>query len=109
MTVIKDGQGNVVLDYKSDLEQIVAALDVNAKQLGVDTNKIQTTYTNGELTRVKELGVADVLLTQSDLAYNTDGTLNTVTETINGKVSILTVNYVNGEIDPVNPVTRSVT
>lgn len=76
--------------------------------IGVNTHSLQTTYTNGNLTQTKEFDVNTTLLIQQDITYNADGTVNTLTETFNGKQHVTTLNYVNGSLDPVNPMTRSV-
>lgn len=52
-------------------------------------------FTNGVLTKVEELDGA-VVKKRTTLTYNTDETVNTVTEQTLGKTVITTVNYVNG-------------
>jgi hypothetical protein len=77
-------------------------------RIGENTVIFQTTYTNGNLTQTKEFDVNNKLILQSDITYNADGTVNTITESINGRQFITTLHYVNGSIDSVNPITRSV-
>lgn len=76
--------------------------------LGSNTHSLQTTYTNGNLTQAKELDFNNNTVSETDVTYNSDGTVHTITEITNGKTMITTLNYVNGALDPVNPYTRSV-
>lgn len=59
------------------------------------------TYTNGQLTKVEEKDGSVVKLS-SAITYNTDGTVNTITEVVNGKTVVSTLNYVNGEFSSVS-------
>lgn len=77
--------------------------------IGVNTNNFQTTYDgNGNLTQTKELDSNNVLLIQTDITYNGDGTVHTITETFNGKQHVTTLNYTSGSLSTTNPFTRSV-
>jgi hypothetical protein len=62
------------------------------------------TYTNGQLTKVEEKD-GSVVKASSTITYNTDGTVDTVTEVLNGKTVVSKLNYVNGEF---STVTRTV-
>lgn len=64
--------------------------------LGINNNTITPTYTNGQLTKVEEKNGTTVKAS-STLSYNADGTVNTLTELIDGKTVVTTLNYVNGE------------
>lgn len=70
---------------------------------------VQTTYTGANLTQVQEVDALGGAITRSVLTYNTDGTINTITETdAIGATSVTTIRYINGELDPANPLTRTV-
>jgi hypothetical protein len=62
------------------------------------------TYTNGVLTKVEEKD-GSVVKASSTITYNTDGTVDTVTEVLNAKTVVSKLNYVNGEF---STVTRTV-
>lgn len=94
---------------KSENTKVLASqLAESATLIGSNTSSLQTTYINGNLTQIKEFDVNDNLLFQNNITYNPDGTVNTMTETINGKKYLTTLNYVNEKLDPINPLTRSV-
>lgn len=75
---------------------------------GSNVRGIETIYTGDNLTTVKEKDASNGVITQTTLAYHPDGRVNTVTEVIGGTTYLTTLNYVNGDLDPANPVTRSV-
>lgn len=73
---------------------------VNEEINGVNTYKTIPTFTNGQLSKVEEKdGLA--VKSSSTLTYNSDGTVNTVSELINGKTVLSTFNYVNGEFSSI--------
>lgn len=71
---------------------------------------IRTRYTNGVIDRVQELDSLDAPVTQADLTWNASGFLQDVVELDElGVRHRITLNYdANGDLDPVNPVTRAV-
>jgi hypothetical protein len=62
------------------------------------------TYTNGQLTKIEEKD-GSVVKVSSTITYNTDGTVDTVTEVLNGKTVVSKLNYIIGEF---STVTRTV-
>ncbi|PEJ48209.1 hypothetical protein CN692_24185 [Bacillus sp. AFS002410] len=62
------------------------------------------TYTNGQLTKVEEKD-SSIVKVSSTITYNPDGTVDTVTEVLNGKTVVSKLNYINGEF---STVTRTV-
>lgn len=75
-----------------------------------DVVGIRTTFnTEGQITRVQELEALGSPVTQATMTWNPSGTLKDVTEVNElGATHLITLNYVNGELDLVNPVTRTV-
>jgi len=63
---------------------------------GINNFAVIPTYTNGQLTKVEEKSGNNVIQS-SAITYNTDGSINTVSEIINGKTVVTTLNYSNGE------------
>jgi hypothetical protein len=70
---------------------------------GINNYTITPTYTNGQLTKVDEKD-GSVVKTSSAITYNSDGTVNTVTELIDGKTVVSTLIYVNGEFSFISKV-----
>lgn len=68
---------------------------VKALELKTDTRSVQLTYTNGQLTTVKELDGTTVVKT-TNLAYDTNGNLIEVQETAGGTIVTTTLTYTNG-------------
>jgi hypothetical protein len=92
-----------------DNAQLATQMAESMSLIGVNTNSFQTTYdVNGNLTQTKELDSNNNLLIQTDITYNGDGTVHTITETFNGKQHVTTLNYTSGSISSTNPFTRSV-
>ncbi|MFY0760187.1 hypothetical protein AB1K32_15055 [Metabacillus dongyingensis] len=67
---------------------------------GLNDNTVTPTYTDGQLTLVEEKNGSTVKASTA-LTYNIDGTVNTITEIINGSTVISTLNYINGEFSSV--------
>jgi hypothetical protein len=104
IVLARGGEANL----NARLDKFSSSLAESMTKLGTNTHSLQTTYINGNLTQTKEFDINNNLILQNDITYNTDGTIHTITETINGKQYVTTLNYVNGGLDPVNPITRSV-
>jgi hypothetical protein len=89
----------------SEISGLQSSLDnVNAQLsdiASINNYSVIPTFTNGQLTKVEEKDGSLVKLSSS-LTYNTDGTVNTVTEVINGKTVVTTLNYINGEFSSVS-------
>jgi hypothetical protein len=76
---------------------------------GFSVSKITlTTGADGEITGIQEKNGSNIL-TNTSWTYNADGTINTVTEVIGTQTMVSTFHYVNGQLDPTNAITRSVT
>jgi hypothetical protein len=90
---IGDGTINHELAHKVDLDATNVSL---ADIMSLNNYTVIPTFTNGQLTKVEEKDGSTVKAS-STLTYNSDGTVNTVTELINGKTVITTLNYTNGE------------
>jgi antitoxin component YwqK of YwqJK toxin-antitoxin module len=59
----------------------------------INNNSMVPSYgTDGKLTKIEEISGSEVL-SSSVLAYNPNGSLNTITKTINGRTVITTINY----------------
>jgi hypothetical protein len=78
-------------DLASQLAQIAS----------INNYSVIPTYTNGQLTKVEEKD-GETVKASSTLTYNSDRTVNTVTELINGRTVVTTLNYVNGEFASVS-------
>jgi hypothetical protein len=97
---------------REELNANFRTLDAKAKEhatsladiASLNNYSVIPTYTNGQLTKVEEKD-GQTVKASSTLAYNSDGTVNTVTEVINGKTVVSTLNYVNGEF---SSITREV-
>jgi hypothetical protein len=111
MTIISNNlglnipEGSDVFNYDTFLKQNFEKIDTSLADIASLNNySVIPTYTNGQLTKVEEKD-GQTVKASSTLAYNPDGTVNTVTEVINGKTVVSTLNYVNGEF---SSITREV-
>jgi hypothetical protein len=78
-----------------------------AKATEIDINNYTTTPTfdaNGILTQVEETDGTTVKKRTTTLTYNSDGTVNTITDVLEGKTVVSTLNYTNGEFTSVTKV-----
>jgi hypothetical protein len=74
---------------------------VKALEHKTDTRTAALTYTNGNLTKVEEKDGATVVKT-TDLSYDVDGNLETVTETAGGVTVTTTLTYTDGDLTAVS-------
>jgi hypothetical protein len=79
-----------------------AALALSLAEIAsLNNNTVIPTYTDGQLTKVEEKD-GSVVKSSSTLTYNSDGTVNTVIDVINGQTVVSTLHYVNGEFSSVS-------
>jgi hypothetical protein len=71
------------------------------------SNVTFSTDANSNITGIQEKNGSNTLANTS-WTYNADGTVNTITEVIGSQTIVSTFHYVNGVLDPTNPITRSV-
>lgn len=85
------------------------ATAVNRNLLGVKMGSVLTTFDgNNNLTQVVEKDASSNTLITTNITYNADGTVNTVTEITNGHTYVTTLNYSGGTLSATTPVTRTV-
>lgn len=70
---------------------------------GINNHSILPTYTDGQLTAVEEKD-GETVVSSASITYNLDGTVNTVTEVVDGSTVVTTLNYVDGEFSSVSKV-----
>ena len=86
----------------NDLQNSIDATSVQLADIASQNNySVIPTYTNGQLTKVEEKDGSTVKA-PSTITYNSDGSVNTVTEVLNGKTVVTTLNYVNGEFSSIS-------
>jgi hypothetical protein len=96
-----NGQDEINIANLRNYQELVAT--PLADIASINNNTVIPTYTNGQLTKVEEKD-GSVVKASSTLTYNSDGTVNTVTELINGKTVVSTLNYVNGDFSSISRV-----
>ena len=69
--------------------------------MGLNNFNIIPTYTNDLLTKVEEKD-GDTIKSMSTITYNSDGTVKSVTDTLNGKSVMYTFNYVNDQLQSIS-------
>lgn len=72
-----------------------------AQSMNLTNYSTVPTFTDGVLTKVEELDGATVKK-RTTISYNADGSINTVTDVVDGKTVVSTMNYTNGEFSSVS-------
>jgi hypothetical protein len=106
---IGDGTANHQLAMQTDLDVTNANITENSNIIGLNSGSLTTTADgNGNLTQTVEKDMSGNTLVTTNITYNPDGTVHTVSEIINGKTYVTTLNYTNGALTLSNPFTRTV-
>lgn len=106
---IGDGTANHQLAMQTDLNTTNANVTENSNIIGLNSGSLTTTSDgSGNLTQAVEKDFTGNTLITTNITYNPDGTVNTVSEIINGKTYVTTMHYTSGQLNLANPFTRTV-
>jgi hypothetical protein len=94
VSISKQNWGLLISEFNKTNQQLADIASQN-------NYSVIPTYTNGQLTKVEEKDGLTVKAS-SAIAYNSDGSVNTITEVLNGKTVVTTLNYVNGEFSSIS-------